>query len=62
MPFYIKVIGYTLFVCATFYLGFYWGHYYGKGVYRFCRYWRLKFYRRFIQKRPRWDSKIELGR
>ena len=50
-----------LLIGVAFFLGFYWGHYYGQGVWRFCRYWKLKAYRKFVLKRRRFNSNIVLG-
>jgi len=46
---------------AFLWLGFYFGHYYGEGIYRCCRYWRLKAVR-FFQGRHKYNDRIILGR
>lgn len=44
-------------------LGFYFGRYYGENIYRFFRYWRLRFIRTCVQRRNRVKpEQIILGR
>jgi len=48
-------------VIGLLWLGFYFGTYYGKGVYRWCRYWRLRAIR-FYQGRHKYNDRIILGK
>jgi len=56
------IIAMLLTHATTAFLFFHWGRLYGEGI---CRWWRLRyllFCRRWVQRRPRFNSKIILGR
>ena len=62
MKFFLENPIFMLLVFMLFlWLGFYFGYYYGEGVYRWCRYKKLKI-KRWFQGRHKFNDRIILGK
>ena len=56
-----EIVNFIITTLIMFWLGFYYGTLYGEGVFRCCRYWRLRTIR-WKQGRHKFNDRIILGK